>query len=102
MGTSKTMLFSDKQNELASIAKVLGHPARIAIIEHLIKVDSCICGDIVDELGLAQSTISQHLREIRSIGILQGNIEGKSVCYCLDKERWEQLRSRFEIFFKIK
>ena len=79
MGTSKTMLFSDKQNELASIAKVLGHPARIAIIEHLIKVDSCICGDIVDELGLAQSTISQHLREIRSIGILQGNIEGKSV-----------------------
>ena len=76
MGTTKTDLFTTEQNRLAQIAKVLGHPARIAIIQHLINAKACINGDLVNELGLAQATISQHLKELRSIGLLKGTVEG--------------------------
>jgi DNA-binding transcriptional ArsR family regulator len=86
MGISKTAYFSDRQNKIANIAKALGHPARIAIMEHLIKVDACICGDLVDELPLAQPTISQHLKELKQANLIRGNIEGSTVCYCINKD----------------
>lgn len=88
MGISKSDYFSEEQNKLASIAKALGHPARIAIIDYLIKVNSCICGDIVGELPLAQPTISQHLRELKNAGLIKGSIEGNSICYCIDMKTW--------------
>lgn len=86
MGISKTDVFSNRQNKLATLFKALGHPARIAIIEHLLKVNYCICGDIVNELPLAQATISQHLKELKNVGIIKGSIEGNSICYCLNPD----------------
>ena len=99
MGLTKTEIFTEKQNKLASMMKALGHPARIAIIQQLIKSQACICGDLVDELGLAQATISQHLKELKNIGLIKGTIEGTSVCYCIDGKTWDQYRSIFEAFF---
>jgi len=99
MGISKTNLFTDQQNEFAQLAKVLGHPARLAIIDHLLRANTCICGDLVDELGLAQATISQHLRELKKMGIIQGNIEGNAVCYCINEKKWLKVKSTFEAFF---
>ena len=84
MGVTKSAGFSEKQNNIAILAKAIGHPARVAIIEYLMKVDTCICGDIVNELPLAQATISQHLKELKNAGIIKGTIEGNSICYCLD------------------
>jgi len=92
LGLTKTEYYSEAQIELASVLKVLGHPARVAIIQSIIKSDSCICGDLVTEIGLAQATISQHLKELKSIGLIQGTIEGTSMCYCLNKERWSDLK----------
>ena len=86
MGASKSEFFSEKQNELATLFKALSHPARIAIIEYLLKVDKCICGDIVSELPLSQPTISQHLKELKNVGIIKGTIEGTAICYCLNPE----------------
>lgn len=86
MGASKTAHFNDSQNTIAILAKALGHPARVAILEHLLKVNECICGDIVNELPLAQPTISQHLKELKNAGIIKGNIEGNSICYCINPE----------------
>ena len=88
MGLTKSEIFSDKQNRLAGMMKALAHPARIAIIQHLIKANACICGDLVGELGLAQPTISQHLKELKQAGLIQGTIEGTSVCYCIDPKAW--------------
>lgn len=85
MGTSKTEHFTAQQNQIATIAKALGHPARIAILEYLIKVNTCICGDIVNELPLAQATVSQHLKELKNAGIIKGSIEGNTICYCIDE-----------------
>jgi DNA-binding transcriptional ArsR family regulator len=99
MGISKTELFTKKQNELANIAKALGHPARIAILQHLLKANACICGDLVGELGLAQPTISQHLKELKQLGLIQGTIEGTSVCYCIDPKVWEKYKKLFGDFF---
>ncbi|MBC9795297.1 ArsR/SmtB family transcription factor [Sinomicrobium weinanense] len=99
MGLTKTEIFTAEQNEVASIAKVLGHPARIAILQHLLKVNTCICGDLVDEIGLAQPTISQHLRELKNIGLIRGNIEGTSVCYCIDHDNWQAFKTLFGNFF---
>lgn len=95
MGATKTDHFTDKQNNIANIAKALGHPARVAIIEYLMKVDSCICGDIVNELPLAQPTVSQHLKELKNAGIIKGNIEGNAICYCIDEKAIEKLLSYF-------
>lgn len=86
MGATKTDYFSEEQNKLANMMKALGHPARIAIMEHLISVDSCICGDIVNVLPLAQPTVSQHLKELKNAGLIKGTIEGTAICYCVDKE----------------
>ena len=86
MGATKTEHFTDKQNQIAILAKALGHPARIAIIEYLMKVDTCICGDIVDKLPLAQPTVSQHLKELKNAGLIKGSIEGNSICYCIDEK----------------
>ena len=95
MGISKTTGFSDSQNELAVLFKALSHPARIAIIEYLLTVDTCICGDIVNELPLAQPTISQHLKELKNANIIQGTIEGKSICYCLNPEKLKEIENYF-------
>lgn len=99
MGATKTSLFSKKQNELANMAKAIAHPARIAILQQLIKTNACICGDLVDELGLAQPTISQHLKELKLAGIIQGAVEGTSVCYCIDPKIWQKYRQLFTDFF---
>ena len=82
MGASKTDHFSPEQVEMSAIIKALGHPARLAILEHLLKVDSCVCGDIVDVIPLSQPTISQHLKELKMVGLIKGTVEGNSVCYC--------------------
>ena len=100
MGLTKTDLFTKEQNELAIAFKVLGHPARIAILQFLASSQSCITGDIVDEIGLAQPTISQHLRELKKIKIIQGTIEGTSVCYCINKEKWEEFGELINGLFK--
>lgn len=97
MGVTKTKHFTEEQNEIAVIAKALGHPARIAIIEYLISVDTCICGDIVNELPLAQATVSQHLKELKNAGLIQGNIEGNAICYCVNKETIE----KFNYFIQL-
>lgn len=99
MGVSKTHIFSPSQNEMAKVAKVLAHPARIAILEYISRQESCICTDLVDEIGLAQPTISQHLNEIKKIGLLKGTFEGKNLCYCINIEKWEELQYLFNSFF---
>lgn len=96
MGITKTIGFSIETNEMADILKALGHPARIAIIEYLLKVDSCICGDIVNELPLAQPTISQHLKELKNAGLIKGSFEGASICYCINEEGFEKVKGFFE------
>lgn len=92
MGLTKLEIFTDAQNQVAMVAKVLGHPARIAILEYLIKLKNCVCGDLVKEIGLAQPTISQHLKELKNIGIIKGTIDGTSVCYCIDQENWSKIK----------
>lgn len=99
MGITKTDMYTDEQNKLASLLKVLGHPARIAILQHIINQKTCICNDLVDELGLAQATISQHLKELKTMGIIQGSIDGKSVCYCIEEKVWKQFQAQFNEFF---
>jgi len=99
MGATKTALFSKKQNELASMAKAIAHPARIAILQQLVSANACICGDLVEELGLAQPTISQHLKELKQAGIIQGTVEGTSVCYCINPLIWKKYRTLFNSFF---
>lgn len=99
MGTTKKELFTQEQNQISSIAKALGHPARIAIISHVLKAENCINGDLVKELGLAQATISQHLKELKSAGLIKGTIEGTSVCYCIDPVRWNEIQHMFNDFF---
>lgn len=101
MGLTKSEIFTEKQNRLAVMLKALAHPARIAIIQHLVKAQACICGDLVEELGLAQATISQHLKELKNAGLIQGTIEGTSVCYCIDPKVWKQYKTALEGFFSV-
>jgi len=100
MGLTKTEIFTEEQNKLALMLKALAHPARIAIIEQIIKSKTCICGGLVEELGLAQATVSQHLKELKNAGLIQGTIEGVSVCYCIDPKAWELLHNQLNGFFK--
>ena len=95
MAQAKTEEFTAKQNKAATMLKALGHPARIAIVEYLIKCDSCVCGDIVDRLPLAQATVSQHLKALKEAGIIQGTVEGTSVCYCMDEKAIHFLKAYF-------
>lgn len=92
MGVTKTEMFTEEQNNLATSLKALAHPARIAILQYIIKQNACICNDLVEELGLAQATISQHLKELKNIGIIKGSIEGTSVCYCIDENVWKKIK----------
>lgn len=93
MGLVKTELYSDEQNQIALFAKVFGHPARVAILQHLFKIEGCICGDLVTEIGLAQPTISQHLKELKHLGLIKGNVDGTSVCYCIDTKNWTKMKT---------
>src|ERR1700684_2278993 len=99
MGVTKSEIFTDKQNRLAGMMKALAHPARIAIIQQLIKANACICGDLVNELGLAQATISQHLKELKNAGLIKGTIEGVSICYCIDPVAWKKLENEMNQLF---
>ncbi len=99
MGVTRTELFTDKQNKVANWAKALGHPARIAILQHMLKEKTCICGSLVEELGLAQATISQHLRELKDAGLITGTVEGTSVCYCIEPKGWAKAQAAFNKLF---
>lgn len=99
MGLTKTEIFTEEQNQLAIMLKALAHPARIAILQQIIKTNACVCGSLVDELGLAQATISQHLKELKNAGLIQGTIEGVSVCYCIEPEAWKLLHKEMNLFF---
>src|ERR1700683_2532025 len=99
MGLTKSEIFTGKQNDLANVLKALGHPARIAILQHIIRANDCICGELVNELGLAQATISQHLKELKNAGLIKGSIEGTSVCYCINEKTWNQLKKELDSFF---
>jgi ArsR family transcriptional regulator, lead/cadmium/zinc/bismuth-responsive transcriptional repressor len=99
MGITKSDIFTEQQNRLALYAKALAHPARIAILQYLLKTNSCVCGSIVQEIGLAQATVSQHLKELKQIGIIKGNIEGSSVCYCIDADNWKNIKTDIAGFF---
>ena len=93
MGITKADIFTDQQNLVATFAKVFGHPARVDILQYLFKINACICGDLVEEIGLAQPTISQHIKELKNLGLIKGNIEGTSICYCIDKEAWTKMKN---------
>ena len=97
MGITKTEHFTDKQNQIAILAKALGHPARVAIIEYLMSVDTCICGDIVNVLPLAQPTVSQHLKELKTAGLIKGSIDGNAICYCIDENALQILQNYFAL-----
>lgn len=104
MGITKSEIFTKEQNQLAQLLKALAHPARIAILQHIINSNACICGELVDELGLAQATISQHLKELKNAGLIQGTIEGASVCYCINPQTWKTLENEIGSFisaFKV-
>ena len=99
MGATKLDLYTENINTIAKIAKVFAHPARVAILQYISKQDSCICNDIVDEIGLSQPTISQHLKVINDAGLLKGNFEGKSLCYCLNTDTFERFQALLNKFF---
>jgi len=100
MDVNKKDIFNDKQQEIAELAKALSNPVRIAILEYIIASESCICGDIVSEIGLAQATISQHLKALKKVGIIQGNISGTKTCYCINHMRWSEIQDKLTSFFK--
>jgi ArsR family transcriptional regulator, arsenate/arsenite/antimonite-responsive transcriptional repressor len=100
MGASNTELFTKRQNDIANIMKALAHPARVAIIDYLLKTEGCICGDIVKVLPLAQPTVSQHLKELKNAELIKGNIEGNAICYCINEKtflKFEQFLLEFSI-----
>jgi len=99
MGATKTDYFTTEQNELALLTKAMGHPARIAILQHLLKVQACVCGDIVSELPLAQPTVSQHLKELKNAGLIKGTIDGNAICYCIDENTWNRYKKILENLF---
>jgi predicted transcriptional regulator len=101
MGITRADLFTEAQNGLAASAKALAHPARIAIVQHLLRTNACINGDLVQELGLAQATISQHLKELKDAGIIQGTIEGTRMSYCINPKRWNELKTLFADLFDL-
>ncbi len=98
MGVTKSEKFTNEQNEIAQIAKVLGHPARVAIVQQLFKMETCVCGELVDQIGLAQPTISQHLKELKEVGVIRGNVDGTKVCYCINLQKWNDIKSRMMHF----
>ncbi len=101
MGVTKTEFYTEEQIAFSTIIKALGHPARLAIIDHLLKVNSCICNDLVNEIQLAQPTISQHLKELKNVGLIKGNIEGASICYCIDEKVIAKVQNYFNRFVEV-
>lgn len=99
MGVTKRFIYNEAINEVAQIAKVFAHPARVAILKHISEQENCICSDLVDEIGLSQPTISQHLSVIADAGLLKGRFEGKKKCYCLNLERFEEFHMLWNSFF---
>lgn len=95
MGLAKTDLFTEQQNRVAELAKAFAHPARVAILQLLAEKKACVCGDLVDELPLAQATVSQHLKELKRIGIIKGDIDPPRVCYCINEPVWKEARQLF-------
>ncbi|MDD4033356.1 MAG: arsenite methyltransferase [Bacteroidales bacterium] len=100
MGTTRTDIYSRQHKDLATMLKALGHPARIAILQYIISQQACICNHLVNQIGLAQPTISQHLKELKNAGIIKGNVEGTSICYCIDEEVWNRLKKLLEVFMQ--
>lgn len=100
MGVTKSLAFDTTDLELAKYAKALAHPARVTILRILLERRACICGDIVEELPLSQSTVSQHLKELKEAGLIQGEIEGKKVCYCIAPAQWQRAQELLHLFFK--
>lgn len=101
MGIAKSEIFTDDQNLIANFAKAFGHPARVAILQHLFKTNSCICGDLVNEIGLAQATISQHLKELKNLNLIKGTVEGTSVCYCINEKTWNDVKKLLSEFLDM-
>ena len=99
MGATKTVGFTKRQKEIAAIMKALAHPARVAIVDYLLSVNTCICGDIVAELPLAQPTVSQHLKELKTAGLIKGNIEGNAICYCINEKIFQQFQTYLSHIF---
>lgn len=100
MGTTKTNEYSKRDNRIANYAKALAHPARIAILRLLVNKEACVCGDIVEELPLSQSTVSQHLKELKAVGIIKGDVSGKSVCHCIDEKVWKEVKESLGTLFE--
>jgi predicted transcriptional regulator len=92
-------LYTEKDEQIALLAKAMGHPARVAIIRLLLKKQTCICGDLVDELPLSQSTVSQHLKELKEAGLIQGEITGVKTCYCINETNWKKNGKLFDSLF---
>jgi DNA-binding transcriptional ArsR family regulator len=101
MGITRSDIFSDDINKTAQLAKAFAHPARITILRHLITTKACIVNDLVDVVGLSQPTISQHLNELKNIGIIKGEIEGLRVCYCINDTVWNEVKDTFSELFKL-
>ena len=99
MGLTKPNSYKEQDLELAAIAKALAHPARIAILKHLLEAKQCITGDLTEQIGLAQPTISQHLKELRAIDIIQGTITGTAINYCINPTRWKQISQSWAQLF---
>jgi len=100
MGASKSAFFNEQQNQIANIFKALGHPARIAIIEYILSMNSCICNDLVEVLPLSQATVSQHLRELKNANIIKGTIEGNGICYCLNDDTIKQTKNILKLYIE--
>lgn len=99
MGLIKTELFNDEQNQIAVFAKAFGHPARVAILQYLFRKNTCVGGELVKETGLAQPTVSQHLKELKNLGLIKGTVEGTNVCYCIHKKNWNVMKKMLNPFF---
>jgi predicted transcriptional regulator len=100
MGMSKTENYSTKELAISAYAKALAHPARIAIIHYLLNKKQCVCGDIVEELPIAQATVSQHLKELKKIGLIKGTLSGPKTCYCINMDVWQNVEKEFTSLFK--
>jgi len=99
MGLTKTQEFTAQENRIAELAKAFAHPARVAILRLLAERKACVCGDLVDELPLSQATVSQHLKELKRIGIIKGEIDPPRVCYCINEAVWEEAQDTFTALF---
>ena len=99
MSIAKTTEFSKKEQDRAAFAKALAHPARVVILKTLAKRNECVCGEIVDILPLAQSTVSQHLKELKAAGLITGTVEGPRSCYCINWQAFEKFQTEFNTLF---